>query len=47
MSIPLFEAASANFSRRSPAKVKTDLALDRGWREVADSVLSWLKEHSL
>ena len=92
---PLFEAASANLSRRSPAKVNTgnatrgpllitaggrdhtvpaaisratlkqyrkssavtdlkefpdrghSLALDRGWREVADSVLGWLEEHSL
>jgi pimeloyl-ACP methyl ester carboxylesterase len=92
---PLFEAASANFSPHSPAKVATDnatrgpllvtaggrdhtvppaiskstlkqyrnssavtdykefpdrghsLALDSGWREVADSVLSWLKAQSL
>ena len=92
---PLFEAASANFSPRSPAKVATDnatrgpllvtaggrdhtvptaiskstvkqyrnspavtdykefpdrghsLALDSGWREVADSVLAWLKGQSL
>src|SRR5712691_2780492 len=92
---PLFEAASANLSPRSPAKVNTDsatrgpllltaggkdhtvpaaitkstlkqyrrspavthykefpdrghsLALDSGWREVADTVLAWLKEHSL
>jgi pimeloyl-ACP methyl ester carboxylesterase len=92
---PLFEAASANFSPRSPAKVNTanpsrgpllltaggkdhtvppsitkatlklyrkssavtdyrefpdrghSLALDSGWQEVAESVLSWLKEHSL
>jgi pimeloyl-ACP methyl ester carboxylesterase len=92
---PLFEAASANFSPRSPAKVNTanpsrgpllltgggkdhtapasisratlklyrkspavtdyrefpdrghSLALDSGWHEVADSVLSWLKERSL
>ena len=92
---PLFEAASANFSRSSPAKVNvhhktrgpllvtaggkdhtvpesiskstrkqyhkspavTDfqefpdrghsLALDSGWRQVADSVLAWLKERSL
>lgn len=92
---PLFEAAFANFSPRSPAKVRTDnatrgpllltaggkdhtvpaaitrstlkqyrkspavtdykefpdrghsLALDKGWREVADAVLTWLKEHSL
>ena len=92
---PLFEAASANLSRRSPAKVNTgnatrgpllltaggkdhtvppaitkstlklyrkspavtdykefpdrghSLALDNGWREVADTVLSWLKDHSL
>jgi non-heme chloroperoxidase len=92
---PLFEAASANLSPRSPAKVNTgnaqrgpllltaggkdhtvptaitkstlkqyrkspavtdykhfpdrghSLALDKGWREVADTVLTWLKEHSL
>jgi pimeloyl-ACP methyl ester carboxylesterase len=92
---PLFEAASANFSPHSPAKVATDnatrgpllitaggrdhtvpaaiskstlkqyrnspavtdykefpdrghsLALDSGWREVADSVLTWLKGQSL
>jgi non-heme chloroperoxidase len=92
---PLFEAASANFSPRSPAKVNTDnatrgpllltaggkdhtaptaitkatlrlyrkspavtdfrefsdrghsLALDSGWHEVADTVLTWLKGHSL
>ncbi len=91
---PLFEAALANLSSRSPAKVNTDnatrgpllltaggkdhtvpaaitrstlkqyrkspavtdykefpdrghsLALDSGWREVADAVLTWLKEHS-
>ena len=91
----MFEAASANLSRRSPAKVNTgnatrgpllltaggkdhtvppaitkstlklyrkspavtdykefpdrghSLALDNGWREVADTVLSWLKDHSL
>jgi len=88
---PLFEAASANFSRHSPAKVATDnaergplllimggkdhtvpeaitkstlkqyrgstavtelvefpdrghsLTIDGGWREVADSVLSWIE----
>jgi non-heme chloroperoxidase len=92
---PLFEAASANLSRRSPAKVNTDnatrgpllltsggkdhtvppaiikstfkqyrkspavtdvkkfpdrghsLTIDEGWREVADTALTWLKEHSL
>jgi len=92
---PLFEAASANLSLRSPAKVNTgnatrgpllltaggrdhtvpraitkstlkqyrkspavtdykefpdrghSLALDSGWREVADAVLAWLKGHSL
>jgi non-heme chloroperoxidase len=92
---PLFEAAFANFSPRSPAKVNTgnatrgpllitgggkdhtvpaavskstlklyrkspavtdykefpdrghSLALDSGWREVADAVLAWLKGHSL
>ena len=92
---PLFEAAAANLSPRSPAKVNTanatrgpllltaggrdhtvpaaitkstlkqyrkspavtdyqefpdrghSLALDSGWREVADTVLSWLKGHSL
>jgi alpha-beta hydrolase superfamily lysophospholipase len=92
---PLFEAASANFSPRSPTKVNTDntsrgpllltaggrdhtapasitratlklyrkstavtdykefpdrghsLALDSGWRDVAEFVLGWLKEHSL
>jgi non-heme chloroperoxidase len=92
---PLFEAASANFSPRSPAKVNTgnasrgpllltaggrdhtvppaitkstlklyrkspavtdykefpgkghSLALDSGWNEVADFVLSWLELHSL
>jgi non-heme chloroperoxidase len=92
---PLFEAAMANFSPRSPAKVNTanatrgpllltaggddhtvppsivkgtlklyrkspavtelkefpgkghSLALDNGWREVADSVLGWLRERSL
>ena len=92
---PLFEAASANLSPRSPAKVATgnatrgpllltaggkdhtappaivkstlklyrkspavtdykefpdrghSLALDSGWHEVADTVLSWLKAHSL
>jgi non-heme chloroperoxidase len=91
---PLFEAASANLSPRSPAKVKTDnatrgpllltsggkdhtvppaivkstlkqyrkspavtevkefpdrghsLTIDKGWREVADTALTWLKEHS-
>src|SRR6266566_2002773 len=91
---PLFEAAIANLSRRSPAKVQTDnatrgpllltaggkdhtvpaaiskstlkqyrnspavtdykefpdrahsLALDSGWREVADAVLAWLKAQS-
>lgn len=92
---PLFEAAIANFSPHSPAKVNTrnekrgpllvtaggkdhtvpraiskatlrryrrspavteyeefpdrghSLALDSGWHEVADAVLSWLKGHSL
>lgn len=92
---PLFEAASANISPGSPAKVNTGnatrgpllltaggkdhtvppavtkatlkqyrkspavtdykefpgrghtLALDSGWREVADTVLTWLKGHSL
>jgi pimeloyl-ACP methyl ester carboxylesterase len=92
---PLFEAALANLSPRSPAKVNTDnagrgpllltaggrdhtvpaavtkatlkqyrkspavtdyrefpdrghtLALDSRWREVADTVLTWLKAHSL
>jgi pimeloyl-ACP methyl ester carboxylesterase len=91
---PLFEAAFANLSSRSPAKVNTDnatrvplltaggkdrtvpptitkstlrqyrkspavtdyrefpdrghtLALDSGWRSVADTVLAWLTEHSL
>lgn len=92
---PLFEAAFANLSPGSPAKVATgnatrgpllvtaggkdhtvpaavskatvkryrkspavtdykefpdrghSLALDRGWREVADTALSWLKGHSL
>ena len=92
---PLFEAASANLSSHSPAKVDTanatrgpllitaggkdhtvpasvsrtthklyskspavteleefpdrghSLALDGGWREVADTVLAWLKEKSL
>jgi non-heme chloroperoxidase len=92
---PLFEAAAANLSLRSPARVDTrnaergpllitaggkdhtvpaaiskatfklyskspaltdlkefpdrghSLALDSGWREVADAVLAWLKEHSL
>jgi non-heme chloroperoxidase len=92
---PLFEAASANLSPRSPAKVNTgnasrgpllltaggrdhtvpaaitkstlklyrkspavtdykefpgkghSLALDSGWQEVADFVLSWLGQHSL
>lgn len=92
---PLFEAAFANFSPNSPAKVDTKnpsrgpllltaggkdhtvpvaitrstlkqyrdspavtdyeefpdrghtLALDSGWRNVADSVLSWLKTHAL
>lgn len=92
---PLFEAASANLSPGSPAKVNTGnatrgpllltaggkdhtappsivkstlkqyrkspavtdykefpgrghtLALDSGWREVADTVLTWLKGHSL
>jgi non-heme chloroperoxidase len=92
---PLFEAASANLSPRSPAKVNTGnatrgpllltaggkdhtvpraitkstlkqyrkspavtdytefpdrghtLALDSGWHEVADTVLAWLKDHSL
>jgi non-heme chloroperoxidase len=92
---PLFEAAFANLSPRSPTKVRTDnatrgpllliaggkdhtvppaitrstlkryrkspavtdykefpdrghsLALDSGWHEVADAVLSWLKQHSL
>lgn len=92
---PLFEAAVANVSPRSPAKVDTEnatrgpllltaggkdhtvpaaitratlkryrnspavtdykefpdrghsLALDNGWREVADSVLSWLRGRSL
>jgi pimeloyl-ACP methyl ester carboxylesterase len=91
---PLFEAAFANLSPRSPAKVNTDnatrgpllltsggkdhtappavvkatlkryrksaavtdikefpdrghtIALDGGWREVADSALDWLKSHS-
>ena len=91
---PLFEAASANLSPRSPAKVNTgnatrgpllvtaggkdhtvppaiskstlkqyrrspavtdykefpgkghSLALDSGWHEVADAVLTWLKERS-
>jgi len=23
------------------------LCIDHGWREVADTVLSWLKQHSL
>ncbi len=92
---PLFEAASANLSSHSPARVATEnatrgpllitaggkdhtvpasiskstlklyakspavtelkefpdrghsLALDRGWRDVADAVLAWLKERSL
>jgi non-heme chloroperoxidase len=92
---PLFEAAFANLSPRSPAKVNTDnatrgpllltaggldrtiprpvikstlkqyrkspavtdykefpdrghtLALDSGWREVADTVMNWIKGHSL
>lgn len=92
---PLFEAASANLSPRSPAKVNTDnatrgpllliaggkdhtvpaaitrstlkqyrkcdavtdykefadrghsLALDHGWRVVADHALAWLRRHSL
>jgi non-heme chloroperoxidase len=92
---PLFEAASANLSPRSPAKVDTgnatrgpllltaggkdhtvpraivksmlkqyrkspavtdykefpdrghSLTIDRGWREVADAVLAWLKERPL
>lgn len=92
---PLFEAAAANFSRHSPAKVATDnqgrgplllvmggedntvpevvtkatrkqyrhsaavtdtlelpdrahsLTIDHGWREVADSCLSWLKTQGL
>jgi non-heme chloroperoxidase len=92
---PLFEAASANFAPRSPAKINvkhptrgpllitaggkdhtvpasiskstrkqyhksqaiTDLkefpdrghslGIDHGWREVADSVLAWLKERGL
>jgi non-heme chloroperoxidase len=92
---PLFEAAFANLSPRSPAKVDTgnatrgpllltsggkdhtvppaivrstlkqyrkspavtdleefpgrghSLALDSGWREVADTVLAWLRDHSL
>ncbi len=92
---PLFEAAAANFSPRSPAKVNTDnavrgpllltaggkdhtappaitkatlkqyrkspavtdykefpdrghsLALDSGWHEVADFVLTWLGQHLL
>jgi pimeloyl-ACP methyl ester carboxylesterase len=92
---PLFEAAAANFSPHSPAKVATDnqtrgpllliasgedrtvpesvtratlkqyrhsaavtdimtfadrshsLTVDSGWREVADSCLTWLKEQSL
>jgi non-heme chloroperoxidase len=92
---PLFEAAAANLSPRSPAKIATSnatrgpllltaggkdrtvpatitkqtlkryrksgavtdyeefpnrghtLALDSGWPEVADSVLSWLERHSL
>ncbi len=91
---PLFEAASANLSLRSPAKVDTgnktrgpllliaggkdhtvpaaitrstrklyhkspaitdfrefpdrghSLAIDHGWRDVADEVLSWLKQRS-
>jgi len=92
---PLFEAATANFSGSSPAKVATDnsdrgpmlliaggkdhtvpaaitrstlkqyrtssaitdfkefhdrghsLALDHGWREVADASLTWLGKHGL
>lgn len=92
---PLFEAAVANFSPRSPAKVDTKndsrgpllltsggkdhtvppavvkqtrkryrkspaltdliefpdrghtLALDSGWRDVADATLNWLRAHSL
>jgi non-heme chloroperoxidase len=92
---PLFEAAAANFSPRSPAKVNTknktrgpllitaggkdhtvpaaiskstrklyhhspavtdlkefpgkghSLALDSGWREVADTTLAWLKDRGL
>jgi len=92
---PLFEAAAANFSARSPAKVDTgnstrgpllltsggkdhtvppaivkstlkqyrkpsavtdlkefpdrghSLTIDSGWHEVADTVLTWLREHSL
>jgi pimeloyl-ACP methyl ester carboxylesterase len=92
---PLFEAASANLSPRSPAKVNVEnatrgpllltagdkdhtappaiikstlkqyrrsravtdyrefpdrghsLTIDSGWREVADTALAWLKEHSL
>ena len=91
---PLFEAATANFSPRSPAKVDTanasrgpllliagsedhtvppvmvratlkryrttsavtelveipgrghSLTIDSGWREVADTVLTWLKGHT-
>ena len=92
---PIFEVASASFSRRSPTKVNTgnrtrgpllliagtkdhgipaavtkatlkryrrspavtdyqefpgrghSLPIDSGWREVADAVLSWLRQHSL
>jgi non-heme chloroperoxidase len=92
---PLFEAAMANLSPRSPAKINTgnaargpllltaggkdhtvppaivkstlkqyrrstavtdykefpdrghSLALDSGWQEVADTALTWLKDHSL
>ncbi len=36
---PLFEAAAANFSLHSPAKVRTDNS-ERG--AVADECLSWL-----
>jgi pimeloyl-ACP methyl ester carboxylesterase len=92
---PLFEAATANFSKHSPAEVNTDnesrgplllvmggqdhtvpesitkatlkqyrhssattdlaefedrghsLVVDHGWRDVADSCLSWLKDHGM
>jgi len=67
---PLFEAALANLTPHSPAKVNTgnrklyhkspavtdfrdfedrghSLTIDHGWREVADTVLDWLKQRGV
>jgi len=51
---PLFEAATASVNPNSETRVEVDtedrghsLTIDHGWREVADSVLSWIKDKGL